>query len=304
MFRMAVFCLWLALSSSISAKQGSIMSNTISYTSTAADDQFPTRLLITPQGLGQLSLGSNRDRRDRAVGQFQQTVPANLLQALNAALASPDFAASASQASLVPDEAYREINLSAAAGDQPIVKRFGEQIPPSAAFVRAERELVQIIEYLQSHPVLSIAMQVLPLPAAVAAGRSMEIEINLRNLGRSAFFVESPMTWGQKTTSGELKALRSDIPSAQLRSQHQVFGQLQAANFVKAEFKQDGPAFEVAPGALLSLRFKQPVDWPAGDYAVEISMSLTLFSAQGKALFIGGLVSPPQAVKVTAAPGR
>ena len=62
------------------------MSNTVIYRSNAADDRFETTLTLHPNGIGHLSIGSNRAQRNWPIGRFEAPVPASLAQQLGAAL--------------------------------------------------------------------------------------------------------------------------------------------------------------------------------------------------------------------------
>jgi len=296
-FTAALGCLLLTLSTSLPAKQGSIMSNTVTYTSTVADEHFATKLLITPDGLGKLSLGSNRDHRDRSIGQFQQLIPAAMLQNLASTVNGLEFANSPSQQTLVPDESFREIKLITP-DQQQTVKMIGEELPTPAIFGKAEQAIQEIINYLQKFPLLSVSMRVLPLPPLVDAGKTVNIDIVLRNLGRTPYFIESPKDWGKQATHCELKAIRSDIPLAELKSQHQVFVQLDGSAFIKPESQQNDAPLGLMPEEQIGLRFQHQIDWAPGQYDIDISLALTVFNKDKKALFIGGMVSPPLAIKV------
>ncbi len=273
------------------------MSNTITYTSTVADEHFATKLLITPDGLGKLALGSNRDHRERSIGQFQQIIPSEMLQNLASTVNGREFASSPTQKTLIPDESFREIKLITP-DQQQTIKMIGEELSTPAVFGKAEQAIQEIIDYLQKFPLLSLSMRVLPLPSLVDAGKTANVDIVLRNLGRTPYFIDSPKDWGKQATQCELKAIRTDIPMEQLKSQHQVFVQLDGSAFIKSEPQQSDAVFGLMPGEQISLRFQHQVDWPPGQYAIDFSLALTVFNKDKKALFIGGMVSPSQALKV------
>ena len=281
----------------LSAKQGKRMFDTITYTSTVADEQFATKLQVGADGWGRLSLGSNRARRDRPIGLFQQPLPAPLLQRLDSIANGVDFAASPTQPSLIPDEVYRQINV-ALPNQAPMAKLVGEKLATPAPFARMEAVLHEAIEFLQQYPQLAISMRLQPMPARLAAGLPLPFVLQLRNAGSTAFVLEMPGLWGQKATHCEVRALRSDIPSADLRSEHQAFLQLDAKSFKRSEPAHGTTHAELLPSEQLGLWFESPVTWPLGQYSVELSLSLTLFNRDRKLLFVGGLASPPQRVEV------
>lgn len=285
----------------LSAKQGKRMFDTITYTSNVADEQFATKLQIGADGWGRLSLGSNSARRDRPIGLFQQPVPATLLQRLGGLATGADFAASATQPSLIPDEVYRQINV-ALPNQAPIAKLVGEKLVTPVPFGRLEAVLHEVIEYLQQFPQLAIGMRLQPMPARLVAGKALPIVLQLRNTGSTAFVVEMPALWGQKATHCEVRALRSDIPSADLRSEHQAFLQLDAKSFKRSEPAHGTTHAELLPSEQLGLWFEPPAAWPLGQYSLELSLSLSLFNRDKKLLFVGGLAGAPQQVVIEPPP--
>ena len=279
------------------ATQGKRMFDTITYTSNLADEQFATRLQVGGDGWGRLSLGSNRARREQPIGLFQERLPAALMQRLDSLARGPDLAASASQPSLIPDEVHRQINV-ALPQQAPIVKLVGEKLATPAAFARMEAALHEAIDHLLQFPQLAVALRLQPPPARLAAGQALPLVLQLRNAGSTPFVLEMPALWGKKASHCELRALRSDIPSAELRSVHQAFAQLDAQAYKRSEPAQGAGHAELRPSEQLGLWFELPAGWAPGPYAVELNLSLTLFNRDMKPLFVGGAASPPHAVEL------
>ena len=268
------------------------MQPTVSYLSTAADDRHATRLVIAPDGVGKLAIGSNRDVRTRPIGRFEARIPSRLAEQLGHLVSGAAFAQSQSQSALVPDESYRRIQVALPDGSK-IDKILGEELATPRPFGEAERTLGEAIEYLIRSPVAALAMGMATLPPRVRQGEDAEIELQLVNVGRLPYRITAPDRWGQEGATCELSAIRSDVPLAELGMQDQHFAQLDGGGLVAAAPPITGPSIQLAPGAQVRLVFRQIIDWQPGAYRVEIALSVTAEGEDGGVLFAGGLVSAP-----------
>lgn len=271
------------------------MSPTVNYRSNTADDRFETTLVVDPTGAGRLIIGSNRGRPASPVGRFEAPVPAPLQQNLSAALGS-GFAASPSQDTLVPDEAFREI--TARSGSAQITKRVGEQLATPAAFAAAEDVIKRIMEELIRHPALAIEVRLDGLPQSAIAGARGTLELILRNVGRHPFRLASPSAWGKSGWQGELVALRADIPTAALRTEHQKFVQLNASNLTGIAPAQPTGPLRIAPGMAVTARFQVPLDWPSGQYNIQSTITMNLLNDAQEVLFTGSAVTASRSMEI------
>lgn len=271
---------------------------TISYLSTADDDRHATELQVTPDGLAQLNFGSNRAQRLQAVGRFAAKLPAELLQALVAAVADPAFAAAPSQAAMAPDEAYRRIDVRGSDGALPLSKLVGEQRPAAASFVRAEQQVQQVIQHTLRAPKQALALRMSPLPAQLRVGATLPVELQLGNVGELPLRLAAPQLWGRQATAATLQLLRADVASADLRPEHQRFIGLTAAQFVGADPAVSGDSLLLPPKSRVRLRFVLPVDWPVGRYRIDVDLEVSASSEAGQMLFEGGLLTEPVHVDV------
>lgn len=274
------------------------MSSTVIYTSTVADDRFATTVTISPEGAGQLVVGSNRDRRTNPVGRFESALPRPLLRQLERALSSAEFAAAPSKTGLLPGDAYREIKVVDAGGTETSkVAGTGRDVP--AAFLSAESAIQAIIEDLRAHPVVAATLSIDRMPPRVRAGTAAPFDLILRNAGRAPFRIEAPAEWGKAQTSCELAALRADLPEAELGLDHQKFASLDGSVFVAASKQPERGFLPLQPGEAVALRFRDEFNWPPGRYNIEITLSLSLLANDGSPLFSGSLVSGPYLVEVS-----
>ncbi len=275
------------------------MNPTISYVSTVADDRNATRLTVSPEGVGVLVIGSNRDARTRPIGRFQTRLPADLVARLTAAVAAPAFAAAASQPSLVPDESYRRIQV-AWSNDSPVAKLAGEQIETPPAFAVAESALREVIAVLVRSPVGALGLTLAPLPEQVQSGTPAPVELVLANPSPLAYRIPAPALWGQRASSGELSAIRTDIPAAERKLGDQHFIQLTAGDFAAAAPPIQGTAILLPPGERLHLRFLPVIPWPPGQYGIEVTLAVTAVGDDGQTLFTGALATAPGTLRVVA----
>ena len=274
---------------------------TISYLSTADDDRHATELQVAPDGLARLRVGSNRAQRLQAVGHFSAQLPADLLQALRAAVADPAFLSATSQASLVPDEAYRRIELRRGDDAAPLARLAGEQQPAAPGFVRVEQLLLRVVQATLRSPRQALALRLSPLPARLRVGATLPVELQLGNVGEVPLRLASPLSWGRESTAATLQLLRADVAAADLRSEHQRFIALTAGRFVAADPAVGGDDLLLAPKARIRLRYVLPVDWPVGRYQVEVDLEFGARSETGQVLFEGGLLTEPVHVDVAPA---
>jgi hypothetical protein len=277
--------------------QGRKMDAKLRYTSTVADDRHSTQFDVSPQGVGRLAVGSNRDQRARAIGHFEAPLPPAVAEPLAAALADPALAASPTQSALAPDEAYRRVQVtrgSAAAVDKVV----GEQLPMPAAFARADAAIQAAIASVARSPVQALAMRLTASAPSLRRGAAQELELQLANVGRVPLQIAAPPRWGQQATAATLGALRSDVAQSALGAEHQKFEPLGAANFVSAEPAMAGHVLLLPPGGRSKLRFRVPIDWPPGRYRIEIDFEVTALSDSGQALFNGALFSEQVDVEV------
>lgn len=289
--------IWGALSCSVNAQNRAAnnMSSTIIYTSTVADDRSATTLKVAPDGTGELTVGSNRDRRAQPVGRFEAAVPGAMLRRLLALVASPEFKGMGSVAGLLPGDPYREIRVRQAGTDE-LVKTVDAGKNVSAVFVEAEQAVQAIIQHLMAYPTVAITMNVDRLPQRVDQRETL-LDVILHNVGRTPFRLTAPVEWGKSQTNCELAAVR-DVPDSALTLADQKFANLGGSAVVAATKPVEGGFFTLQAGESAAVRFRYAFQWPAGAYRVEITLSLVLTGADGKPLFAGNMAAGPYRIEV------
>ena len=136
------------------------------------------------------------------------------------------------------------------------VKLVGEELATPAPFAQAESTIESIILFLLKSPVVAIVMQVSMFPEQVIAGQRTPFDLVLGNVGQKPFFLDAPTQWGEKASQGDLVAVRTDIPLAELSSAHQQFLPLGRSNFEVANPSIIGPRVRLGPGEGIALRFQ------------------------------------------------
>lgn len=273
------------------------MDTSLHYQSTAADDRHVNELRVEPDGRARLTLGTNRDQRSRGIGHFEAALPAELLQRLQAALAAPAFAALESQPSLVPDEAYRSIELrraGAVVGD----KVYGEQMAAPPAFAAAEALIVEAMALVAKSPRDALSLRLSPPVSTVHAGAAMHVEMLLGNLGPRALLLPAPRRWGQVDTAAGVQLLRDDVALERLGPADQRFIALGAAALVAADPPASGAWLRIDPERRVRLRFSVPMDLPPGRWRLVLNLEASVFDEREQPLFGGGLFTEPVLVEV------
>lgn len=273
------------------------MDTSLHYQSTAADDRHVNELWVDPDGRARLRLGTNRDQRSRGIGHFEAPLPGELLQRLQAALAAPAFAALGSQPSLVPDEAYRSIELRRG-GTVVGEKVYGEQVATPPAFAAAESLIVEAIALVAKVPRAALTLRLSPPVSTVHAGAAMHLEMLLGNPGSRALLLPTPRRWVTGDTAASVQLLRDDVALERLGPSDQRFVALGAATLVAAEPPAAGAWLRIDPERRARLRFSVPMDLPPGRWRLVLNFEASVFDEHEKPLFGGGLFTEPVLVEV------
>lgn len=273
------------------------MNTTLRYTTTVADDRHANALTVTANGQARWFLGSNRDQRNQGVGFFEAALDPPLLQRLMATAQSPDLASSPSQVSLLPDEAYRRIELKQ--NEAPLLdKLVGSQITAPAAFVLAETVLSEAIARATGVPQQVLALRLSPPVSTVHAGARLRLELVLLNAGKTPLRMAGPPQWGEQAVAATVQLLRDDVATAMLRPADQHFMPLAAAQFVAAEPALRNAQLRLAPGERVQLRFELNLGLPVGRYRMEVNLETGVQDDNGQPLFDAGLFTPPVLINV------
>lgn len=272
------------------------MSMTVTYKSSVADDRHVTELIVRPDGVGQLWVGSNRDRRTDPIGRFQGRVAAALMQRLTAHAAA--LPAAGAGAPLEPDEAYREITV-AAPGAAPRNAILGGPSAPAAAAADLERTLLEIAQQLRDAPQAALGLR-LQVPASAPAGARLAFDVLLTNAGPSTLRLPPPPQWQAMGLVFELMLLRADLPMASLGPADQHFVLLGPDQLFIAEPAGTASEWVLPPGRSMRLGFAVPVAWKPARYAVELSLEVPVKDDAQARPWRGGLVSEAQKLDVVA----
>ncbi len=276
---------------------GRKMNATIRYLTTVADDRHATELLVEPDGVARLSIGSNRDQRARPVGRFEAMLPGELLRRLQGAVADPAFAAAPAQTRLVPDEGYRSIEVRRTSAEN-VGKLIGEQLAPAPAFLVAEAAIADAIAHVARAPVHALALRLTPPRAVQPVGMPLSLELHLANVGLHPMRLATPALWSRGATSATLGALRADVAPASARPADQKFVALTVVAFKGADVPLSGDTFVLARNGRARLRFELPIDWDRGRWTLEVDFEFSATTAEGAPLFTAALFTDPVALDV------
>jgi len=277
--------------------RGADMAGRIVYFTNLVDDVFPTEFIVEPNGMATLVVRSNRRERTQPIGIFRAQLPESVLAHIGRSVENQNFRRSPSQEVLVPDETYRQITMMQIGGGK-TVKRVGEAMASPPEFLAAENAMQPAIEMVRQNPTLGLSMTVGSFPAEIGSGEPQPFVVVLTNVGRGPFQIDPPKAWGGEGTAGEIMALRSDIAEAELRSEHQSFVNLNGSLVREYEPKPEEGPIELAPGQRLVVTFAIPFDWPNGQYAVDIALTVLLRSQSAQQEFRAEVVGSPIEIKI------
>jgi hypothetical protein len=271
----------------------------IRYTTTVGDDRYPTVLDIPHAGEARLQVGTNRARRDRAVGLFEAPLSEVRAAAARAAVADPGFAAATDQAELVPDESFREITVGAApaAGAIAVTKLVGERVVPSPSFARAEAAMLAAIEELYAAPRLALTVSLELAQDRVPVGGAVALNVVLTNVGTQALTLRRPPPWGGAPGSVSLSALRADKPASELALADQVFVTMGSEHWQPPP-GESGAALRLAPGAAWQARLVLRPSWTPGLYRVDLAIELSFVDDAGRTPVAASLLTPTRLLRL------
>lgn len=269
------------------------MVDTIEYWSNAADDAFPTRLVVT-RNKAELEVMSNEDNPAVPnIGRFSMAADAPKFEQLAAAVATPAFAKHANPDPIEPGEVIRKLTVRFADGHE--VRRHVEgSAPGDAGFASAEQQALRMAAEVRRHPrqVVSIAMTTTP-----GATRDDHIlNVTLSNAGAESLALPHPGQWLNAGMALHVTARRTDIPLAQMSNEHQAFLELGQKELASAPIPI-APRITLAPGQSQVFSFSAHLPLPPGKYEMWAAFIVQLLSEQGNEFMLGELVSPRLAVK-------
>lgn len=281
-----------------SSEMGTIetMTPRIEYWSNLADEMWPMTLTVAPDGEAELTVLTNGDNPAvNHIGIYRGEVRPDQVSALAEAVQSPDFLALREPEGLAPGQVSRYFRSEFDSG-QSEQRTVGEESPQ--AFKKAEGIALAIAGELRSRPALAIGLRLPEPPGRFFAGDELAIAVEMVNVGSGPIRMPYPASWQNQGVECVLKAVRSDVPPAEISGAHQYFLHVvgDAIRF-PAPSSSGSEHVVLAPGDKLAFRIVVRPDWSIGSYDSQISIAISLTAEDGNHLLRGELVSPTLALE-------
>jgi len=256
-------------------------------------------LSIAPGGMTTLSMASNRnDPNLDVLGLFRRKLEAHEISDIVASLSSSDFLNIQNPTSALPGEPVYRLSIKEQ-GSIEVMRWAAFRTPAPPAFLAVEEKAMSLVKLLKQHPFQAIAMKMGALPDQLEREKPMEFSLNILNPGSEIIQLLHPESWSEETVQLRLVGLRSDIPLEELQDFHQKFEELSSNQILNMQAaKPTRPLITVARGDRLVFTFGLSLDWPPGQYDVNLSLTWPLFNQEGAEQMACELVSKTSAVKI------
>jgi len=264
----------------------------ITYWSNEGETTLPNELLIANDGETVLKIRSNRSNTEFSnTGIYRAHFKEARFLPLVNALRNEEFVRLQAPQNLPPGIAIRKLSIKG--NDKTTIEKITTgtiQTPP--AFQAAEKLALEWVTTVRKTPYQAISIQFDQLPSQFNSGDSVSFSVTLANAGFQNIQIPHPAKWNEHSTQMTLKALRSDIPLAELRSRHQKFETLSKDNMNEIKAKNvQGPMITLVPSDKITMLLQKKFDWDNGDYDTNISCLLPLFDMEGKQVIRCEIVS-------------
>lgn len=273
-------------------KRNKTMKSEITYWSNEGETTLPNELLIANDGETVLKIRSNRTNTEYSnAGIYRAHFEEARFLSLANALRNEEFVRLQDPQNLPPGIALRKLSIKE--HDKTMIEKFTTgaiKTPP--VFQAAEKLALDLVATTRKTPYQAISIQVDQLPAQFNSGDTVNFSVTLTNVGSQSIQIPHPANWDDYSAQMILKALRSDIPLAELRARHQKFETLSKDTMseIKAR-KVQGPMITLVPSDKITMLLQKKFDWDNGNYDADISCLLPLFDTDGKEVIRCEIVS-------------
>jgi hypothetical protein len=244
-------------------------------------------------------VGTNRDNPISSVGIFSVKVEERKVSDLAKALRSSDFR-SIQNPPVFPEGGPVRLLRFREKGIGEIRKWVSDDEGQSSpVFLKVENEVLALIDLVRQHPFQTISMKLTPLPNQIERGKSIEVSIALINPGSAIIQFPHPENWSKDAVQLQLIGLRSDIPLEKLQEYHQKFEDLSKKHIVDIQPKKvKKPLISLSPTNQVIFKLQTRLDWPPGQYDLQVSLIIPLLDQKGKQQIRCELMSKATPLKI------
>jgi hypothetical protein len=263
------------------------------------NSEIGLNLSISPSGMATLSIASNRNNPNLDVlGLFRRKLEAREIDDLASSLRSSDFKNVQNPSSVSPGEYVHQLRIKEQEGVE-VMRYTAFHTPAPPVFLAAEEKALVLVKLLRQHPFQAIAMQIGALPNQLERDKPMEFTITIVNPGSEIIQIPHPESWSEETVQLQLIGSRSDIHPEEFEDFHQKFEELSKEQIVDIQpAKQAKPLITLASGGRLVFLFQVSLDWPPGQYDVNLSLNWPLSDQDGVEQMVFGFISKTIPLKV------
>lgn len=180
-------------------------------------------------------------------------------------------------------------------------KLVGQRDVAPAGFKELEEKLLPVVAEVRQHPVSALRMSVDFTKDEVRRGEPVRIVVVLSNPGKDPIVFANPIHVEALNIGFlELDGLRSDIPLLDLRDQHHFSEKLNQTHLTEflPESYEEKEAMDLPPGVTVQLTLQITMNWPAGEYNVQLLYACQRDMIGEEQVFGGQIDSPLSTIKV------
>ena len=188
----------------------------------------------------------------------------------------------------LPGQVVRKLTVTSSSGTEQ-VRYATEASALDPEFSAAESEAIALVQLLRQHPRAALSGQSTFRPMGP---ERLEVIVKLVNVGIAPLAIPHPDAWGEGAVSITITALRSDVPLADLRNEHQRFVSLSRAQLADTKpLLEPGRTVTLAPTKDVTLTFATNLPLPRGSYDIWTTIETAILDPQGSPLMRAELVS-------------
>jgi hypothetical protein len=279
------------------------MNPEIHYWTNNPDPAFPLSLSIANNGMATLTVGTNSDNPEfGSVGVFVRKLEKHEMDDLITSLQSREFIGLQNPKSTLPGTPVRRLSIKEQGRDE-VSRWISMGNPNQPVFIALEAKALVLVDLVRQYPLYSVGMKMSSMPAQIERGKPTEFTMTFVNYGHETIQFPHPEGWSRNALQLQLTGLRNDVPLEDLQEYHQKTENL----FKKHILNIKGP---VVTKSLITLqatnqlifKFRINLDWPPGQYDVQLSLITPLLDQKGKKQLDCKLISKPFSVKIVGKP--
>jgi len=275
------------------------MNPEIHYWTNNPDPAFPLSLSIANNGMATLTVGTNSDNPEfGSVGVFCRKLEKHEMDDLITSLQSREFIGLQNPKSTLPGTPIRRLSIKEPGRDE-VSRWISMENPNQPLFISLETKTLVLVDLVRQRPIYSLSLKMSYMPVQIERGKPTEFTMSLINNGSETIQFPHPENWSRSVLQLRLNGLRSDVPLENLQEYHQKTEDLFRKHIINIKGpKVTRPLITLSAMSPLLFSFRINLDWPPGQYDVQISLITPLLDQKGKKLLDCKLISRTFSIKI------